>query len=90
MNQQSLIKKINDLIPEAKAVSTKEFYGEETEHNGKGIWLRGSELYTSDSQRVFNYNAPEGKELHPIITKIIKNTEWRAEPYDCATCMLWI
>ena len=89
MNQQALINKINTLLPEAKAVSTQDFYGQGNANQGKGIWLKGSESYASDGHKVFNNNAPVGETLHPIIAKLIKKSDWDAQPYDAGTCMLW-
>ena len=47
MKINALIKKINRELPEAKAVSTKEWDG-----NDGGIWFRGSEDYVEADERM--------------------------------------
>jgi hypothetical protein len=87
MLQQPLINEINKAIPEANAVLAEVFYCNGAD---KGIWLRvNSGDCAADGKRIFNYYAPEGKEIHPKISKIIKKAGWYVEPYDHVTCMLY-
>jgi hypothetical protein len=87
MEQQALINKINKTIPQANAVLAEVFY---CKGPNKGIWLRvNSEDRGTDGKRIFDYHAPEGKEVHPKIARIIKKAGWYVEPYDHVTCMLY-
>ena len=88
MKRGHLINKINRLLPEAKAVPREDFDGMPT-----GIWLRGSESTHTDKdgniERIFNYWAmEEEKQYHPILTKIIEEAGWWAEPYDAGTLII--
>jgi hypothetical protein len=89
MNQKALINTINEAIPEAEATSTADFYGKNSEKNGTGIWIKGSEEYAADGKRIFKYQAAEGKSLHPKINKLVNGADWYEEPYDAGTCMLY-
>jgi len=90
MKINALIKKINRELPEAKAVSTKEWDG-----NDGGIWFRGSEDYVeADGLNIFDYWAMDGNDMgcyvdgvHPKLAKILDDAGWISEPYDSGTLM---
>jgi hypothetical protein len=83
--RDSIIHQINKAIPEAMAAPSADFYGDDS----LGIWLRGSEEYTANGERVFNYYELD-EMLHSKIVDILNNHKnWYSEPYDPGTCMLW-
>tara|TARA_B100000795_G_scaffold122512_1_gene91207 strand:- start:2559 stop:2807 length:249 start_codon:yes stop_codon:yes gene_type:complete len=81
MKINALIKKINRELPEAKAVSTKEWDGSDD-----GIWFRGSEDYVEADQRLIFGG---GWDVHPKLEKILHDAGWFAEPYDSGTLMAY-
>jgi len=81
-----LIALINRAVPEALAVPLSEWTSNE---DGDGIWFRGSEEYTSDGGRVFNYYAADGNMMHPTIQKLLDKHGYYAQPYDCGTVMAY-
>ena len=93
MKLNTLIKKINKAIPEAKATPGVEF-GEEYKD---GIWFRGSEDYVkADGLSIFDYWAMDGPYMsmyvdgvHPKLAKILDKAGWMAEPYDSGTLFAW-
>jgi hypothetical protein len=85
LTENSLIKRINKLIPEAKAVKLSEFYGDDS----KGIWFKGSEDHTPDYRRIFDCYEEFGYMIHPKLEKILENSGWYAEPYDSGTLMAY-
>tara|TARA_B100001029_G_C15052445_1_gene451804 strand:+ start:1131 stop:1448 length:318 start_codon:yes stop_codon:yes gene_type:complete len=89
MRRLSLVKQINQIIPEAEAAFTEDWDGTPT-----GIWLKGSESTHTDKkgnvQRIFDYWAMEEKnQYHPKLVKILDRADWWAEPHDAGTLMLW-
>jgi uncharacterized protein (DUF1499 family) len=58
MKTKDLIKKINKLIPEAKAIKASEFYNDSSRD---GIWFKGSEDYASDDLRIFGRNSMDSQ-----------------------------
>jgi hypothetical protein len=87
MKENDLIKKINKIIPEAKAVPMKEFY--DVEISG-GIWFKGSEDYCkTDDLPIFDYYEEFGNDIHPTLEKILDDAGWYGEPYDVGTLMAY-
>lgn len=85
MTNNKLIELINKAVPEAQAVCISQFDNSE---EGSGIWFRGSEEYTSDGKRVFNYYA-EGDMMHPKIEKLLAKYDYYVSPYDSGTVMAY-
>jgi hypothetical protein len=93
MKLNTLIKKINKAIPEAKATPGVEF-GEEYKD---GIWFRGSEDYVkADGLSIFDYWAMDGPYMsmyvdgvHPKLNKIVEDAGWICEPHDSGTLFAW-
>lgn len=86
MTNNKLIELINKAVPEAKAVCISQWDSNENENSG--IWFRGSEEYTSDGKRVFNYYA-EGDMMHPKIEKLLAKYDYYVSPYDSGTVMAY-
>jgi hypothetical protein len=88
MKTKDLIKKINKLIPEAKAVRASDFYND---NSRDGIWFRGSEDYASDGLLIFDYYEEYAihSKIHPTLEKILTDAGWYGEPYDAGTLMAW-
>ena len=86
LNQNSLIKRINKLMPEAQAVKASEFYNDSSRD---GIWFKGSEDFSKDDLRIFDYYEEYGYSIHPKLDKILTNAGWYGEPYDAGTLMAY-
>ena len=72
MKINALIKKINRELPEAKAVSTKEWDGSDD-----GIWFRGSEDYVEADERLIFGG---GGDVHPKLEKILHDDQRTSAP----------
>jgi|TARA_R110001632_G_scaffold57374_1_gene140196 hypothetical protein len=89
MNEADLILEINEYIPEARAVSTKEFYDNE---DSKGIWFKGSEDIASDGTIVFDCNESyrsDTQGIHPTLYDILEKAGWYGQPYDAGTLLAY-
>ena len=87
MKTKDLIKKINKLIPQAKAVKASDFYNDSSTD---GIWFKGSEDYCkADDLPIFDYYEEFGHSIHPTLEKILTDAGWYGEPYDAGTLMAW-
>ena len=87
MKEKALIAKINKLYPRVKATPMAEW---DDEHEGAGIWFRGSE----DSQAINGmplYDCYEeyGYEVNPDVEKLLTKAGWEAQPYDAGTLMAY-
>lgn len=94
INENDLIKIINKQIPEAQAVSIKEFYEDddyaEISPRYNGIWFKGSEDYCkSDDLPIFDCYEEFGHDIHPTLSKILDDAGWYGEPYDAGTLMAY-
>ena len=85
MNENDLIKIINKQLPEAQAVSIKEFYDTVED----GIWFKGSEDFAKDDLRIFDCYEEFGHDIHPTLSKILDDAGWLGEPYDAGTLMAY-
>ena len=85
MNENDLIKIINKQLPEAQAVSIKEFYDTVED----GIWFKGSEDLAKDDLIIFNYYEKLENQIHPTLSKILDDAGWYGEPYDAGTLMAY-
>ena len=85
MTNNKLIELINIAVPEAQAVPIAQWDNSRTD---SGIWFKGSEDYTSDNKRVFNYYS-EGDMLHPKIEKLLAKHGYYVSPYDSGTVMAY-
>ena len=83
MKRAALIKKINKLIPEAKAIPSEEW------GRSKGaIYFRGSESYDSEGMPIFDYwNMGETFGVNPRLAKILDDAGWYGEALDAGTLM---
>ena len=87
MKTKDLIKKINKLIPQAKAVKASDFYNDSSTD---GIWFKGSEDYCkADDLPIFDYYEEFGHSIHSKLEKILTDAGWYGEPYDAGTLMAW-
>jgi hypothetical protein len=89
MNESDLILEINEYIPQARAVSLKEFYDNE---DSQGIWFKGSEDIASDGTIVFDGNETymsETQGIHPTLYDILEKAGWYGQPYDAGTLMAY-
>lgn len=84
MKRGHLINKINRLMPNAKATTEAEFYGDESY---TGIWLRGSENYHNELPIFCMWNYED--QVHPELIAILDDAQWTWEPYDAGTLMLY-
>ena len=89
MREKTLIKKINRLIPQAKAVPASEFYDDP---EVEGIWFKGSEDEYLDGLPIYNPYCEFGIHrdtggIHGDLYKILEDAGWYAEPYDAGTLM---
>jgi hypothetical protein len=91
LKEKTLIKKINKIIPTARAFPLSEFY----DNPGvEGIWFKGSEdseinglpLYNPYCE--FGINRDTGG-IHIDLYKILEDAGWYPEPYDSGTLMAY-
>ena len=85
MTNNKLIDLLNAAVPECLAVPIAQW---DNSRKDSGIWFRGSEDYTSDNKRVFNYYA-EGDMMHPKIEKLLAKYDYYVSPYDAGTVMAY-
>ena len=89
MKELDLILEINKQIPEARAVSLKEFYDNE---DSAGIWFKGSEDIASDGTIIFDGNETflsETQGIHPTLYAILENANWYGQPYHAGTLLAY-
>ena len=84
MNRNKLIKLINTEMPEARAVPSEDFNG-----NDGGIWFRGSEDCHEDEYIYNIYSNQCTRGVHMKLDEILDEHGWFAEPYDSGTLMAW-
>ena len=88
--EAEMIKKINEVFPEAKAVPLSEFY---EEPDKEGIWFQGSEFNDvvpgeyGPEPMYDDYNEYwiDTAGVNPKFDKFMKEHGWMCEPYDCGT-----
>ena len=91
MKEKTLIKKINRLMPEAKATPLSEFYNNP---EAEGICFRQEGNHHSDGLPIYDCYCEFGVHtdtngVHGELYKVLEAAGWYAEPYDAGTLMAY-
>ena len=89
MTEATLIKKLNNLFPELKAMPLSKFTDDRSSLcKTEGIYCAGN-YGAIDGQDAYNCYDETGEEIfNPELVEVVEAAGWYCQPYDCETLTL--